>query len=92
MVSWAEQLREEGRNEGLAKGLAKGLDVLRHAIIQVLSTRFPKADWSEVMHVLGSQSAETLEQLHLDALQSSSARQFRVTLEQRVSGNRREET
>lgn len=86
MVSWAEQLREEGRNEGLAKGL----DVVRHAILQVLSTRFPKADWSDMAHVLGSQSVEVLEQLLTDAATTSSARQFRATLGQRVGG--RQET
>lgn len=71
MMSWAEQLREEGSREGKS-------EALRWSIVQTLTLRFPKANWSDVVGLLASLDVSELEQVHADTLKASSARQFRV--------------
>ena len=76
MMSWAEQLREEGTREGESKAL-------RRSIVQALTLRFPKADWSDIVGLLASIDVSELEQVHADTQTASSARQFRVLWEGR---------
>jgi hypothetical protein len=71
MMSWAEQLREAGSREGESKAL-------RRSIIQALTLRFPKADWSDVVGLIANLDIPELDQVHADTAKASSARQFRT--------------
>jgi hypothetical protein len=78
LVSYAEQLREEGRQ-------LERLEGSRKFILQLLKIRFPKADWSDIEGKLLPASADLLSQVHADAALATSPRQFRTLLAQRLN-------
>jgi hypothetical protein len=77
LVSYAEQLREEGRQLGWKESI-------RISILQLLQARFPKADWTDVNGKLLNREADLLSQILIDAGVATNARQFRTLLAKRI--------
>lgn len=77
MISWAEQLHIQGQKKGELKAL-------RWVIIQVLTIRFPKADWSDITDLIATLDIPELEQVYTDTLKSRSARRFRMLLAEKI--------
>ena len=79
MVSWGEQLRQEGLVEGRT-------ETSRRHIVRVLSMRFPKADWSDINGLLIGKDSVLLDEILDISVRATNARQFRTQLMEKLKG------
>lgn len=75
LVSWEEQLRQEGR-----------VEADRRNIMQALRLRFPKVNWSDINGLLMGKDATLLEEIHGIAVCATSVRQFQTQLAEKIRG------